>query len=158
GPAKLAYETTLSGLGAEGVSRLTVDVDAHTGAVLNTTEHVMRGTGTGWIVGNVTINTTQSGGTFRMQDPTITSLACQDAANNTTFSGPDDVWGNGVGTNRETGCVDALYAAQKEAAMLSQWLGRNGMNGTGGAWPIRVGLNDQNAFYDGTQVQIGKNT
>ena len=32
------------------------------------------------------------------------------------------------------------------------------MDGTGGAWPIRVGLNDQNAFYDGTQVQIGHNT
>jgi hypothetical protein len=42
--------------------------------------------------------------------------------------------------------------------MLSQWLGRNGANGSGGAWPIRVGLNDQNAYYDGTQVQIGKNT
>jgi hypothetical protein len=42
--------------------------------------------------------------------------------------------------------------------MLTDWLGRNGMDGAGGAWPIRVGLNDQNAYYDGTQVQIGKNT
>jgi hypothetical protein len=57
----------------------------------------------------------------------------------------------------ETGCVDALFAAQTEPD-AQPWLGRNGMNGTGGAWPIRVGLNDQNAFYDGTQVQIGKNT
>jgi len=158
GAAKLAYETTLSGTGAEGASRLTVDVDALSGAVLKTTEHVTHGTGTGWINGSVTINTTLSGSTYRMQDPSITSLACQDAANNTTFSGSDDVWGNGTGTNRETGCVDALYVAQKEAAMLSSWLGRNGMNGSGGAWPIRVGLNDQNAYYDGTQVQIGKNT
>jgi Zn-dependent metalloprotease len=158
GAAKLAYETTLSGTGAEGASRLTVDVDALSGAVLKTTEHVTHGTGTGWINGSVTINTTLSGSTYRMQDPSITSLACQDAATNTTFSGSDDVWGNGTGTNRETGCVDALYVAQKEAAMLSSWLGRNGMNGSGGAWPIRVGLNDQNAYYDGTQVQIGKNT
>ncbi|HTJ34065.1 MAG TPA: M4 family metallopeptidase [Dactylosporangium sp.] len=158
GAAKLAYETTLSGTGAEGASRLTVDVDALSGAVLKTTEHVTHGTGTGWINGSVTINTTLSGSTYRMQDPSITSLACQDAANNTTFSGSDDVWGNGTGTNRETGCVDALYVAQKEVAMLSSWLGRNGMNGSGGAWPIRVGLNDQNAYYDGTQVQIGKNT
>jgi Zn-dependent metalloprotease len=158
GAAKLAYETTLSGTGAEGASRLSVEVDALTGALLNTTEHVMHGTGTGWINGSVTINTTLSSGTYRMQDPSITNLSCQDSANNTTFSGPDDVWGNGTATNRETGCVDALYAAQKEAAMLSSWLGRNGMNGSGGAWPIRVGLNDQNAYYDGTQVQIGKNT
>jgi Zn-dependent metalloprotease len=158
GPARLAYETTLSGTGAAGASRLTVDVDANTGAVLNTTEHVMAGTGTGWINGSVTINTTHSGSTYSMKDPSITNLACQDAANNTTFSGTDDVWGNGTGTNRETGCVDALYVAQKEASMLSSWLGRSGMDGSGGAWPIRVGLNDQNAYYDGTQVQIGKNT
>jgi len=41
--------------------------------------------------------------------------------------------------------------------MLSQWLGRNAMDGAGGAWPIRVGLADLNAFYDGTQVQVGHN-
>jgi len=157
GAAKLAYETTLSGTGAEGASRLSVEVDALTGALLNTTEHVMHGTGTGWINGSVTINTTLSGTTYRMTDPNTSNLSCQDAANNTTFSGPDDVWGNGTATNRETGCVDALYVAEKEAQMLSSWLGRSGMNGSGGAWPIRVGLNDQNAYYDGTQVQIGKN-
>jgi hypothetical protein len=39
--------------------------------------------------------------------------------------------------------------------MLSSWLGRNGMNGSGGWVPIRVGLNDVNAYYDGTQVQVG---
>ena len=43
-------------------------------------------------------------------------------------------------------------------AMMSSWLGRNGMNGYGGWVPIRVGLNDQNAYYDGTQTQFGKNT
>ncbi|MEU7867689.1 M4 family metallopeptidase [Dactylosporangium sp. NPDC049140] len=158
GSAKLAYETTLSGTGAEGASRLTVDVDANTGALIKSTEHVVEGSGTGWINGSVTINTTQSGSTFSMKDPSITGLSCQDAANNTTFSGSDDVWGNGTGTNRETGCVDALYVAQKEISMLSSWLGRNGFNGSGGGWPLRVGLNDQNAYYDGTQVQIGKNT
>ena len=39
--------------------------------------------------------------------------------------------------------------------MMSTWLGRNGMDGAGGWVPIRVGLNDVNAYYDGTQVQIG---
>ncbi|MFJ8687418.1 M4 family metallopeptidase [Micromonospora wenchangensis] len=154
----LAWETTVTGTGADGPSRLTVDVDAATGAVLDTQEHVVRGTGTGVWNGPVTLNTTQSGSTYSLKDPSITNLSCQDAANNTTFSGPDDVWGNGTGTNRETGCVDALFSAQTEHKMLSQWLGRNGANGSGGAWPIRVGLNDQNAYYDGSQVQIGKNT
>ena len=90
-----------------------------------------------------------------MTDPTATTLKCQDAATNTTFSGTDDAWGNGDATNRETGCVDAFYAAQQMKAMMSSWLGRNGMNGSGGWVPIRVGLNDVNAYYDGTQVQIG---
>ncbi|UQU68634.1 M4 family metallopeptidase [Couchioplanes caeruleus] len=157
---RLAWESTIRGTGAEGVSRLTVDVDATTGKVLRTQEHVIdvTGTGTGWINGSVSLNTTQSGSTYTMKDPSVTSLSCQDAANNTTFSGSDNVWGNGTGTNKETGCVDALYVAQRQNAMLSSWLGRNGQNGSGGAWPVRVGLNDQNAYYDGTQLQIGKNT
>jgi len=157
---RLVWESTIQGTGAEGYSRLTVDVDALTGAVLRTQEHVLHGSGTAaWNGPNpVTLNTTQSGSTFSMRDPTITNLSCQDAANNTTFSGTDDNWGNGNATNRETGCVDALFTAQTEARMLSQWLGRNGMDGAGGAWPIRVGLNDLNAFYDGTQVQVGHNS
>jgi Zn-dependent metalloprotease len=159
-PAALAWESTVNGVGAEGVSRLTVDVDAATGKVLRTYEHVVdaAGTGTGWINGSVSINTTQSGSTYSMKDPSQTTLTCQDASTNTTFSGSDNSWGTGVGTNKETGCVDAFYVAQQQTAMLSSWLGRSGQNGSGAAWPIRVGLNDQNAYYDGTQVQIGKNT
>jgi len=159
GTPRLAWESTVDGLGTDGVSRLTVQVDAATGAVLGTQEHVAHGSGTSaWNGPNpVALNTINTAGTFRMQDPTITNLSCQDAANNTTFSGPDDLWGNGNATVRETGCVDALFGAQTEARMLTQWLGRNGMDGIGGAWPIRVGLAQVNAFYDGTQVQVGHN-
>nr|WP_084504566.1 M4 family metallopeptidase [Actinoplanes sp. N902-109] len=157
---KLAWQTTVRGTGAEGPSRLTVDTDALTGKVLKTVEHTtdVTGTGTGWINGSVSLDTTQSGSTYTMKDPNTTNLSCQDASTNTTFSGSDNVWGNGTGTSKETGCVDALYVAEKQKAMLSSWLGRNGQNGSGAAWPLRVGLNDQNAYYDGTQVQIGKNT
>lgn len=160
GTPKLAWESTVDGTGPEGASRLGVYVDAITGQVLDTLERVMRGTGTSAYNGPnpVTLSTTQSGGTFQLRDPVVTNMPCQDSANNTTFSGPDDVWGNGNATSRETGCVDALFAAQTEVRMLSQWLGRNAMNGNGGAWPIRVGLNQQNAFYDGSQVQIGRNS
>jgi Zn-dependent metalloprotease len=156
---RLAWETTVNGTGANGISRLTVHVDAATGAVLGEQEHVLYGTGTSaWNGPNpVALNTTHSGTTFSMRDPTITNLSCQDAANNTTFSKTTDTWGNGNATVRETGCVDALFGAQTEARMLSQWLGRNAMDGAGGAWPIRVGLADVNAFYDGTQVQVGHN-
>ena len=127
--------------------------------VLGTQEHMLHGTGTaGWNGPNpLGLNTSQSGPTFLLRDPNITNLSCQDAANNTIFAGPDDVWGDGNPANRETGCVDALFGAQTEARMLSQWLDRNGLDGNGGAWPIRVGLDEGNAFYDGTQVQIGHN-
>ncbi|WP_410630843.1 M4 family metallopeptidase [Amycolatopsis sp. cmx-4-83] len=160
GTPTLAWKSTVVGRDADGPSRLDVIVDAATGKVLKTQEHVLNGDGTSaWNGPNpVHLDTTHSGSTYSLKDPTITNTSCQDAANNTTFSGPDDLWGNGTASNRETGCVDALFAAQTENKMLSQWLGRNSFDGSGGGWPIRVGLNDQNAYYDGTQVQIGKNT
>jgi Zn-dependent metalloprotease len=159
GAAKLSYQTTVTGTGAEGYSKLAVTVDATTGKVLESRERVMQdvGTGTSAWAGTVSLDTTHSGSTYSMKDPVETNLSCQDAANNTTFSGPDNNWGNGTASNRETGCVDALYSSQTETKMLSAWLGRNAPNGSGGAWPIRVGLNDLNAYYDGSQVQIGHN-
>jgi zinc metalloprotease ZmpA len=156
----LSWESTIQGTSTEGASRQTVDVDATTGAILGTQEHVTEatGSGTGWINGRVSLNTTQSGSTYSMTDPAIRNLSCQDAATNRPFTKAGNVWGTGSGTDRETGCVDALYIAQMQVRMLSSWTGRNGPDGNGGAWPMRVGLNDQNAYYDGTQVQIGRNT
>ncbi|EON22630.1 griselysin [Nocardioides sp. CF8] len=157
--SRLAYETTVSGRDAGTASRQSVYVDAQDGSVLGTKEHVIHGSGTAAYSGPnpLTFATSGSGSSFTMTDPTATTLKCQDSANNVTFSGTDDVWGNGIATNKETGCVDALYGAQQMKAMMSSWLGRNGMNGTGGWVPIRVGLNDINAYYDGTQIQIGHN-
>ena len=129
------------------------------GSVLESREQIAHGTGTAAYSGPnpLPIATSGSGSSYTMTDPTATTLKCQDAATNVTFSGTDDAWGNGNATNQETGCVDALYAAQQMKGMLSAWLGRNGINGNGGWVPIRVGLNDVNAYYDGTQVQIGHN-
>ena len=157
--ARLAWSATVDGTGADGISRLTVLVDARTGKVLDKTEHVTEATasGQGAIYGDVQFETTQSGQGFAMQDPQVPSLVCQDAANNRTFTSQDNTFGNGDGTNRETGCVDAYFMAQKQIAMLAQWLGRDGQDGQGGSFPLRVGLQDQNAFFDGSQVQIGFN-
>ena len=155
--SRLAWETWVSGRKHGEASRLTVYVDARSGRVLTSKEHVLHGTGTGNWEGSVTFPTTQSGSTYSMTNPNAPTLRCQNSSGNATFTGPDDVWGNGVGTNRETGCVDASYSAEKMRQMMSTWLGRNGMNGSGGWVPIRVGLNDVNAYYDGTQVQIGHN-
>ena len=151
----LAWETTVRGTREGGPSRLTVYVDAVTGKVLSTKEHVAEGTGSSAWAGTVSIPTSLSGSTYSMKNSNASTLVCQDAATNVTFSGSDDSWGNGDATSRETGCVDAFYAAEQERQMLSGWLGRSGMDGSGGWVPIRVGLADVNAYYDGTQVQVG---
>jgi Zn-dependent metalloprotease len=159
GSPALAYRTEVTGTGSEGYSKLSVVVDARSGKVLEAREHVMHGTGTSaWNANPVTLNTTHSGSTFSMRDPSTSNLSCQNASGNTVFSGTDDVWGNGTASDRETGCVDAFFGSQTEITMLSSWLGRSGADGNGGAWPIRVGLNDLNAFYDGSQIQIGHNS
>src|ERR1700754_1430372 len=44
--SKLAYQTMVTGTGSEGYSKLSVVVDAQSGKVLETREHVMHGTGT----------------------------------------------------------------------------------------------------------------
>jgi Zn-dependent metalloprotease len=151
----LAWETKVSGRDRGHPSLQSVYVDAHSGTYLASREHVAEGTGTGNWEGAVTIPTSGSGSSFSMTNSNATTLRCQNASGNVTFTGTDDVWGNGVATDRETGCVDAFYSAEKMRQMMSTWLGRNGMDGAGGWVPIRVGLNDVNAYYDGTQVQIG---
>ena len=130
-------------------------VDARTGKLLGSKEHVAAGTGNGNWEGTVTIPTTGSGSSFSMTNSNASTMRCQNSATNTTFTGTDDVWGTGSATDRETGCVDAFYSAEKMRQMMASWLGRSGMDGSGGWLPIRVGLNDVNAYYDGTQVQIG---
>jgi zinc metalloprotease ZmpA len=158
GTPRLTWETVVSGTRAGKPSRQTVYVDAGRGTVIAARDHVVRGEGTGAYNGPspLTLDTTKSGGTYTMKDPKR-DLVCQDVDGNKTFTGPDDAWGNGDAKNRETGCVDGLYTAQLEWKMLSEWLGRDGMDGKGGAWPLRVGMDDLNAYYDGSQVVIGHN-
>jgi len=155
GTPKLAYETIVAGA-ATGMkpSKLHVFVDANTGAVLDSYDEVKEGTGNGYYNGSVTISTSGSGSSWSMSDPTRSGIRCG-GQNGSTYTGTDDVWGNGGGTNLETACVDALYAVQKEWDMLSAWLGRNGINGSGGGFPARVGLADVNAYWNGSYTNFG---
>ncbi|GLZ79516.1 peptidase M28 [Actinorhabdospora filicis] len=157
---RLAWETVLRGTQKNGApSHLTVWVDAQTGKVLGEREDVSEGSGTGKWNGPspLTIQTSQQGSTYYMRDTTRPGLQCS-PYNGSVYSGPDDSWGNGTGTSTETGCVDAMYGAQTEWNMLRDWLGRTSHNGSGGSWPVSVGLNEQNAYWDGSSVTIGKNS
>ncbi|MGW6576208.1 M28 family peptidase [Streptomyces sp. NPDC054945] len=156
----LAWETVLSGRTRTAPSRLHVFVDARTGAFVDSYDEVVAGTGNSkWNgPGPVTIDTTASGSTYTLRDPVRTGLSCADYSTGTVFSKSSDSWGTGNPTSKETGCVDLMFAAQKQWDMLSQWLGRNGVSGNGRSFPAKVGLSDLNAYWDGSSVTIGRNS
>ncbi|MEU3397310.1 M28 family peptidase [Streptomyces filamentosus] len=158
--AVLAWETVVTGRTAEDApSRLHVFVDALTGEVVDSYDDVRAGTGRSEWNGPspLAIDTSRSGSQYVLRDTTRPGLQCSDY-NGGVFTKATDDWGTGSATSRETGCVDVMYAAQKQSDMLKEWLGRNGHNGSGGSWPTRVGLNELNAYWDGSTVTIGRNT
>jgi Zn-dependent metalloprotease len=157
GEPKLVWETVVTGRAAGNrPSKLHVFVDATSGAVAETTDEVKEGTGTGYYNGPVSLDTSGSGSSYSLTDTTRPGLKCG-GQNGAAFTGTDDEWGDGAGTSLETACVDAMYAAQRQSDMLREWFGRDGFNGTGGAVPIRVGLNSVNAYWDGNLVNFGHN-
>jgi len=154
---RLAWESALSGrTAANKPSVLRVFVDAATGAILDRVDDVREGTGNGYYYGPVDLDTSGAGTSYSLTDPVRTGLKCggQDGA---AYTGTDDAWGNGSGTDAETACVDALWGAQREVDMLSAWLGRNGIKGDGSTPPIRVGLAAVNAYWNGSYVNFGRN-
>ncbi|MGW3078274.1 M4 family metallopeptidase [Kitasatospora sp. NPDC001132] len=157
GSSRLAWETVLKGRTESAPSTLHVFVDATTGEVVDSYDDARAGTvNSKWNgPGPLTISTTNSGGSYSLRDPNRPGLSCSDYSTGQVFSKSSDSWGNGSPSTKETGCGDAMWAAQKEWDMLRDWLGRNGHDGNGGSWPIKVGLNDVNAYWDGSSVSIG---
>ncbi len=160
GTPRLAFETVVSSHTGAKPSKLHVFTDANTGALAYSYDEVQEGTGTGKWNGPspLAIDTSHpTATTWTMTDPIRSNTSCRNYTTRAVLSGNDDVWGNGVGTNIETGCVDSLYGLKTQWSMLSNWLGRNGINGSGGGFPIYVGLNDLNAYWNGSSVTIGYN-
>ena len=162
---RLAYETVVVGMRPDGQtpSRLHVVTDAKTGAKIRTWDEIqdVAGTGNGIYVGQVTVDTTLSGSTYSMVDPTHGNGRTCDMNNRTsgtctTFTDADNVWGNGLNSNRQSAGVDAHYGAAKTFDYF-RTLGRNGIFNNGAGVPSRVhyGSNYQNAFWDGAQMTYG---
>ncbi|KAB8185348.1 M4 family metallopeptidase [Microbispora catharanthi] len=154
GKPRLAWEALVSGIADGRPSIQHVFVDATTGEIADSYDQVKAGTGNGYYYGTVTINTSGSGTSYSMTDSTRSGIKCG-GQNGSAYTGTDDSWGNGGGTNLETACVDALYSVQREWDMLRDWLGRNGINGSGGGFPARVGLADVNAYWNGSYTNFG---
>jgi Zn-dependent metalloprotease len=156
GTPTLTWETVVTGSVGNRPSKLHVFIDALTGAVTDSYDEVHAGTGAGYYNGTVSINTSGSGTSYSMTDSTRSGLHCG-GQGGTAYTGTDDAWGNGTGTSLETACVDAMYAAQREWDMLGSWFNRSGITGSGGSPPIRVGLADVNAYWNGSYVNFGHN-
>ncbi|CRK58498.1 Leupeptin-inactivating enzyme 2 precursor (LIE2) [Alloactinosynnema sp. L-07] len=156
GTPRLAWHTLVAGVDAEGPTRQHVYVDARTGALIDSHDEVMAGTGNGYFSGsNTAIGTSGSGSSYSMVDPTRPGVSCTDQTAK-PFAGTDDAWGNGGANDLESACVDVLYAVGQQWSMLSAWLGRDGIDGAGRGFPSRVGLSDVNAYWYGNYAGFGK--
>ncbi|GAA3074369.1 M4 family metallopeptidase [Streptosporangium carneum] len=156
----VAMGATAPASGAEAtstVSRHATARSAGTDGSLSSGQALL-GSGNSHFNGNpVTIQTTYSAGLYSLKDPTRPGLSCG-RLNGPVFTKTTDTWGDGTGTSLETACVDVMFAAQKHWDMLRNWLGRNGVDGAGNSYPAVVGMNDVNAYWDGTRAVFGHNS
>ncbi|GAA3196999.1 M4 family metallopeptidase [Dactylosporangium siamense] len=165
GTGVLAYETVISGWLADGQtpSKLHVITDANSNAVRGAFDEIetVNGTGNSIYSGAVTIDTTLSGSTYQMIDPSHGNGRTCDMNNGTstctTFTDADNTWGTGANSNRQSAGVDAHFGAAKTFDYYKNVHGRNGIFGNGAGVPSRVHYGNAyvNAFWDGAQMTYG---
>ena len=97
---------------------------------------------------------------YYLIDPSGNGITCGDISVGQPFMQTVDTWGNADENNLVTACVNAMFAQQTMARMLSQWLGRNGIDGTGHGFPMWVGLDDVRAYWNtaGHYAKFGHET
>ncbi|WP_328421041.1 M4 family metallopeptidase [Micromonospora sp. NBC_00389] len=165
GQGRLAWETVVSGWQPDGQtpSRLHVITDASTGAAVGSYDEIeaVNGTGNSIYSGTVTVDTTLSGSTYQMIDPSHGNGSTCDMNNGTstctTFTDADNTWGTGASSNRQSAGVDAHFGAAKTFDYFKNVHARNGIFGNGTGVPSRVhyGSNYVNAFWDGSRMTYG---
>ncbi|MEU4245567.1 M4 family metallopeptidase [Actinoplanes sp. NPDC026619] len=113
-------------------------VNASTGAVVEkwAEEQTVTGSGTGYNVGAVTLETTLSGSTYQLKDPTRGNTYTVDMNNRrigsgTLFTDADNKWGTGALTDRATLGVDAQYGVSETWDFYLSKFGRSGIAGDG---------------------------
>ncbi|MEE1754572.1 M4 family metallopeptidase [Streptomyces sp. SP18CS02] len=156
GKPVLAYETVVTGVAHDGTpSERHVVTDATTGKQLFAFEAIETGSGTSQYSGSVTLGTTSTSSGFSLTDAGRGAHRTYDlkggtSGTGTLFTDTDDVWGNGLATNRQTAAVDAHYGAATTWDFYKNELGRNGIAGDGKAAYSRVHYGNAyvNAFWD----------
>ncbi|GGX60640.1 M4 family metallopeptidase [Streptomyces anandii] len=168
GAPRLAWRTNAVGLDSLGnpVAR-TVLTDARTGAQIDAWDSIETATGDGKSLysGTVALETTQSGSTYQLKDPTRGNTYTGDAANKTDlcffgicfqrapatlFTDADNHWGTGTTADRSSAAVDAQYGTNETWDYYRYVHGRNGIGGDGKGSYNRVhyGSKYNNAFWD----------
>ncbi|GIG57453.1 peptidase M4 [Longispora fulva] len=163
GTGVLAFETVVEGMNGATPSKLHVISDARTGAVRGSFDEIetINGTGNSLYSGTVTVDTTQSGSTYTMIDPSHGNNNTCDMNNGTStctnFTDADNTWGTGTNANRQSAGVDAHFGAAVTFDYYKNVHGRNGIFGNGTGVPSRVhySSNYVNAFWDGAQMTYG---
>ncbi|MEU5764799.1 M4 family metallopeptidase [Streptomyces asoensis] len=151
----LAWETLVEGVQQDGTpSELQVITDATTGKQLLAAEKVHTGTGTGQYVGTVNVGSTRSGSTYQLTDGDRAGHKTYDlnqgtSGTGTLFTDDNDVWGNGLPSDRQTAGVDVAFGAAATWDYYKDVYGRNGIRNDGVAAYSRAhyGSNYVNAFW-----------
>ncbi|MEU8029227.1 M4 family metallopeptidase [Streptomyces sp. NPDC049099] len=168
GTPRLAWRTNAAGLDSLGnpVAR-TVLTDARTGAQIDAWDSIETAAGDGKSLysGTVPLETTQSGSSYQLKDPTRGNTYTGDAegktdlcffgicfsrAPATLFTDSDNHWGSGTTSDRASAAVDAQYGTNETWDYYKNVQGRNGIGGDGKGSYNRVhyGSNYNNAFWD----------
>jgi Zn-dependent metalloprotease len=168
GTPRLAWRTDAVAQDSLGnpVAR-TVLTDARTGARIDAWDSIETATGDGDSLysGTVPLETTTSGSTYQLKDPTRGNTYTGDAANKTDlcifgicfsrapatlFTDADNHWGTGAASDRSSAAVDAQYGTNETWDYYKNVHGRNGIAGDGKGSYNRVhyGNNYNNAFWD----------
>jgi Zn-dependent metalloprotease len=173
---RLAWRVVRSGVQHDGTpSRMARYIDARTGKVFRTEQEIetVDGSGQSLYGGTVPLQLTQSGSTYQLKDPTRGNTYTTDMAGasdsqlctllglgcktGTLFTSPDNSFGNGSTSSRESAAVDAQYGTNMTWDFYKFTFGRNGIfgNGTGSYNRVHYGKNYVNAFWDGTKMTYG---
>jgi Zn-dependent metalloprotease len=149
GEPRLAWRWMVGGKQPDGTPvKAYVSVDARTGKVLLREEAVKTELGDGKSLygGTVPLQTTKSGSTYELKDPTRGNTYTVDSANGTDFciftfclwrapankiTDADNHWADGTAANRATVAVDAQYGTNVTWDFYQTAFGRSGIKNDG---------------------------
>ncbi|KUO08096.1 M4 family metallopeptidase [Streptomyces sp. DSM 15324] len=168
GAPRLAWRTHAAGLDSLGnpVARAVL-TDARTGVRIDAWDGIETATGDGQSLysGTLALETTLSGSTYQLKDPTrggtytgdaadrtdvCTRSGCSSRAPVTLFTDDDNHWGSGTTADRSTAAVDAQYGSDVTWDYYKNVHGRNGIgnDGKGSYNRVHYGTGYSNAFWN----------